>query len=239
MKRISLFLYAIIALFAASCTTTIDGSGAISIKEFRVAKSANVIVLDRSMKLTLSSLVPAGKIEIRTYDNFHQLVEISNSDDVLELSIDNQYTISGSRIEVYASSEQYNGVEAGGGSAVILVGEVSSFSNYHISVSGGSTFTGGVVNAPSSVKIVASGGSFVALEGETAVCDLEAYGGSDISSRFFECDDLEVRLSGGSTAEMTVDNTIKGSLSGGSSINYYGFATDYTIKSEGSSVTQQ
>ena len=93
-------------------------------------------------------------------------------------------------------------------------------SAFDLRLSGASELDGPVDFA--SMTGVLSGASDVSLSGRVGTLDLEASGASDFSILDLEVDVLRVNLSGASSAEVTVNDTIEAILSGASSLGYRG-----------------
>lgn len=79
--------------------------------------------------------------------------------------------------------------------------------------------------AANRVEADLSGASDAKLKGQADQIDLEMSGASTFGTKDFSASDAEVDLSGASDATFTCTATLRGELSGGSTLNYYGNPT--------------
>ena len=180
----------------------------------------NKIFRARVQVATLEKIEASGAARIRSYDNF--------------MSMNSDISLSG------ASS---------------LNGLVVCFGELNITISGASrlkdlTFFGKSINANLSgasdlslkygeidfdCTVDCSGASiFTGSKGSASKCSFTGSGASSFKARNFESDNLDIDLSGASMAEVTVNNTIKGSLTGASTLKYRK-ATNVNVSTHGGS----
>lgn len=84
-----------------------------------------------------------------------------------------------------------------------------------------------------------SGASYADLKGKTEKMDIFASGSSDLNARYFKAEDIDISVSGGSSAEIYANNYINASASGSSNIDYWGNATVSKDKSSNADITKR
>lgn len=131
------------------------------------------------------------------------------------------------------TSKELNVTLSGASSFVITT--ISSEKN-HFKFSGASTSNISKIESKD-IDIDFSGASIINLTGTVTNVDAQLSGASTIGTYEFVCDDFDCELSGASNAELTVNKTIRGSVSGASTIKYKGNASSTVSTSGGSSVT--
>ena len=124
------------------------------------------------------------------------------------------------KLKAYVSFKSLDGLEASGGSDVI--------------VDGGSDFKGKVES--DDLIINASGGSDVNISGKAAKLTIDASGGSDFSGYDFAADICNVEASGGSDVHVTVNKELTANASGGSDVFYKGSGLIRDLKTGGGSI---
>lgn len=118
-----------------------------------------------------------------------------------------------------------------------FVSDIEVVSDLNYIVSGASSVTGTVTGKSATVGV--SGASKADLSGKVTAFHLDVSGASSFSGKsggVFEADDADCDISGASKAELTVNNTISGSVSGASRLTYYGGASSTVSVSGDSSV---
>ncbi len=107
-----------------------------------------------------------------------------------------------------------------------FVSDIEVASDLTYVVSGASKVTGSVTGKSAVVGV--SGASKADLSGKVTALHLDVSGASSFVGKtdgLFEADEASCDISGASKAELTVNNTISGSVSGASLLTYYGSAT--------------
>lgn len=137
------------------------------------------------------------------------------------------------KMKAYVSFKNLDGLEASGGSDVIVDGTIKT-TKMNMEISGGSDFKGKV--EADELRINASGGSDVSISGKAARLTIDANGGSDFNGYDFASDICNVEASGGSDVEITVNKELSASASGGSDIHYKGAGLIRDIKTGGGSI---
>jgi hypothetical protein len=137
------------------------------------------------------------------------------------------------KLKAYVSFKNLDGLEASGGSDVIVDGMIKT-TKLDMEISGGSDFKGKVES--DDLKINASGGSDVNISGRSAKLTIDASGGSDFSGYDFAADICNVEASGGSDVHVTVNKELTANASGGSDVYYKGSGMIRDLKTGGGSI---
>ena len=137
------------------------------------------------------------------------------------------------KLKAYVSFKNMDGLEASGGSDVIVDGTIKT-TKLDMEISGGSDFKGKVES--DDLKINASGGSDVNISGRSAKLTIDASGGSDFSGYDFAADICNVEASGGSDVHVTVNKELTANASGGSDVYYKGSGMIRDLKTGGGSI---
>jgi len=137
------------------------------------------------------------------------------------------------KLKAYVSFKNLDGLEASGGSDVIVDGTIKT-TKLDMEISGGSDFKGKVES--DDLKINASGGSDVNISGKSAKLTIDASGGSDFSGYDFAADICNVEASGGSDVHVTVNKELTANASGGSDVYYKGSGMIRDLKTGGGSI---
>ena len=153
------------------------------------------------------------------------------SDDTLRIGLQPRTTVSNATLEADVTVTSLDAVEASG--AVDLHLGTLTGSTLELQLSGASELDGAVDFESMNGEI--SGASNVSLSGRIGTLDIEASGASELSFLDLEVDVLTVRLSGASSAEVSVSDSIEASLSGASSLRYRGDPDVSTLEVSGAS----
>jgi hypothetical protein len=137
------------------------------------------------------------------------------------------------KLRAYVSFKNLDGLDASGGSDVIVDGTIK-ITKLDMEISGGSDFKGKVES--DDLKINASGGSDVNISGRSAKLTIDASGGSDFSGYDFAADICNVEASGGSDVHVTVNKELTANASGGSDVYYKGTGMIRDLKTGGGSI---
>ena len=163
------------------------------------------------------------------------ITEIKNG--VLKIWFDSKSNLkidwSNRKLKAYVSFKNLDGLEASGGSDVIVDGTIKA-TKLAMEISGGSDFKGKVES--DELKINASGGSDVNISGKAARLNIDASGGSDFSGFDFAADICNVEASGGSDVHVTVNKELSANASGGSDVYYKGTGLIRDLKTGGGSI---
>lgn len=137
------------------------------------------------------------------------------------------------KLKAYVSFKNLDGLEASGGSDVIVDGSIK-VAKLDMGISGGSDFKGKVES--DDLKIHASGGSDVTISGKATRLTIDASGGSDFGGYDFAADICNIEASGGSDVHITVNKELTANASGGSDVFYKGNGLIRDLKTGGGSI---
>jgi len=137
------------------------------------------------------------------------------------------------KLKAYVSIKNLDGLEASGGSDVLVDGAIKT-TKLNMKISGGSDFKGKIES--DELKINASGGSEVTVSGKAAKLTIDASGGSDFSGYDFASDICNVEASGGSDVHVTVNKELSANATGGSDIFYKGTGLIRDLKTGGGNI---
>ncbi len=170
-------------------------------------------------------------------DEYRDKIITEVKDGVLKIWFDWKSNIridwSNRKLRAYVSFKNLDGLEASGGSDVIVDGTIKT-AKLNMEISGGSDFKGKVES--DDLKINASGGSDVNISGRAAKLTIDASGGSDFSGYDFAADICNVDASGGSDVHVTVNKELTAHASGGSDVYYKGSGLIRDLKTGGGSI---
>lgn len=174
-------------------------------------------------------------IEIEANDNLHQYIEVEKVNNLLRIKIQNGVSIRGNAtLKVHiVTNDVLNYFAASGASTISLTDDISS-DDVTISLSGASKFNG-TINS-NTLDIDLSGASNADLQGSTESLSLDATGASTLSDFDMVVQDkANIRLSGASNANLTINGTIDVSASGASNLRYKGTGSITDIDLSGAS----
>jgi hypothetical protein len=133
---------------------------------------------------------------------------------------------------VYVTLPTLASLTASGGSDVRTEGNFAS-DNLKLVASGGSDLA--IAVAAGSLEATASGGSDLRLSGSARSARMRSSGGSDLNASQLTADEVDVDSSGGSDVMIAVRNSIVGSASGGSDVIYSGEPRTVDVDASGGS----
>ena len=139
--------------------------------------------------------------------------------------------IGSKEMKVYISFKNLEKIHASGASDVHVLGQIE-VSTLALELSGASDFHGAIKTTNLSVDC--SGASDATITGSATNSSIEASGASDIKSYELSTDFCNIKASGASKINITVNKELNVRASGASSINYKGEAAIKGISSSGS-----
>ncbi|HEX3046047.1 MAG TPA: head GIN domain-containing protein [Bacillota bacterium] len=147
-----------------------------------------------------------------------KVIEVEQFGKRLEFSLP-PFTITNSRIEIFITMPELTGLNLSGGSIADIAMKVTD-KDFDASLSGGSQLAGSLESRRMELNL--SGGSQSHLTGEADALKVDASGGSQIRQESFMVNKASFSLSGGSTAYISVKETIDVDASGGAQVFYHG-----------------
>jgi len=257
-------LAAAAGLFALSLSTAslaanvVKGSGN-SKREARRVEAFEGVSVHAGIHLNVS--IGDQSVEVKADDNVLPLVRTEVKDGVLEIGFERQswtdsFRMISGNVEVTVRTPRLREVDASGGSEarVEAATEASlrlhSSGGSHVSIdkarartlrieaSGGATVDAAGIDADE-LSAHGSGGSVLTLSGRAQVADLRFSGGTNVKARSLQVDKLSVSGSGGGEARLRSAETIRGGLSGGSTLHVGGSPKSKVNTSGGSEVVYE
>lgn len=218
----------LLAIVASGCTA-VRGSGDVVTIEVPV-DDFNRLAVSHSFDVNVS-VGDEPSLTLRVDDNLESSLEVEVTNDTLRIGLQPRTSVSNATLEADVTVTSLDAVE-GSGAVSIDLGSLAG-STLELQLSGASDLNGAVDF--DNVTGVLSGASNIALSGRVATLDVDASGASDLALLDLEVDGLIVSLSGASSAEVSVNDSIRASLSGASSLRYRGDPDVTTIDVSGAS----
>jgi len=210
MKHILLLISLSLACY--SCTK--DFGDAVT-KEFPVSGTYSAIEVHNGFSVTLSDEVTAPVITVGEKAMDRVVVKVKNSVLIIDFKWGTNY--SGTASVVLPSNITLNEVTLSGGST-FTGGELYG-AEAELHLSGGSVFTG--TADVTELDMVLSGGSVATLSGSsTNSMDMKLSGGSEVHAYELMTPEVDGEMSGGSIAYVTCCTALEVDLSGGSQLSY-------------------
>jgi hypothetical protein len=218
----------LLAIVASGCTA-VTGSGDVVTIEVPV-DDFNRLAVSHSFDVNVS-VGDEPSLTLRVDDNLESSLEVEVTNDTLRIGLQPRTSVSNATLEADVTVTSLDAVE-GSGAVSIDLGSLAG-STLELQLSGASDLNGAVDF--DNVTGVLSGASNISLSGRVATLDVDASGASDLALLDLEVDGLIVSLSGASSAEVSVNDSIRASLSGASSLRYRGDPDVTTIDVSGAS----
>lgn len=218
----------LLAIVASGCTA-VRGSGDVVTIEVPV-DDFNRLAVSHSFDVNVS-VGDEPSLTLRVDDNLESSLDVEVTDDTLRIGLQPRTSVSNATLEADVTVTSLDAVE-GSGAVSIDLGSLAG-STLELQLSGASDLNGAVDF--DNVTGVLSGASNISLSGRVATLDVDASGASDLALLDLEVDGLIVSLSGASSAEVSVNDSIRASLSGASSLRYRGDPDVTTIDVSGAS----
>src|SRR4030095_719094 len=232
MQKILSLLVLTALITTASAQKTISDANA----QKRNVSGFHAIEVSGGIDLYLSQGDEAVAISA-SKDEYRDKIITEVKDGVLKIWFDWKSNVridwSNRKLKAYVSFKNLDGLEASGGSDVIVDGTIKT-AKLNMEISGGSDFKGKVES--DDLKINAMGGSDVNISGKAAKLTIDASGGSDFSGYDFAADICNVDASGGSDVHVTVNKELTANASGGSDVYYKGSGLIRDLKTGGGSI---
>lgn len=159
-------------------------------------------------------------IEVEAPENLQEYIELNVKSGKLSIEVKKRTQIKSScSIKIHIKTAKLNDFEISGASSVKLNNTLKD-DNLMIESSGAASFKGEVdVN---NAEIELDGAASANLAGTATSARIDMSGASQLNDYDFEVNDLNIDLSGASSAKITSLKSIKGDVSGASSLTYDG-----------------
>ncbi len=218
----------VLALVLSGCTA-VRGSGDVIAIDVPIDDFRRLVV-SHSFEVNVT-VGDEPSLTLRVDDNLEASLNVGVTDDTLRIGLEPRTTVSNATLEADVTVTSLDAIE-GSGAVDLHLGTLSG-STLELHMSGASEADGAVDFASVTGEI--SGASNVLLSGRIGTLDIEASGASDLSLLDLQIDVLTVKLSGASSADVSVNDSIEASLSGASSLRYRGNPDVSTLDISGAS----
>ena len=218
-----------VAVLIAGCTA-VRGSGEVMTIDVPV-EGFSRLAISHSFEVNVT-VGDEPSLTLRIDDNLEPNLSVGVTDDVLRIGLLPRTTVSNATLEADVTVTLLEAIEGSGAVGIHLSAPIVG-SALDLQLSGASELDGPMDIA--SMTGVMSGASEVTLSGRVGTLDIEASGASDLAMLDLEVDALRVNLSGASSAEVSVNDSIEASLSGASTLRYRGDPDVSTLDVSGAS----
>lgn len=222
MKPRVLFALLATALLMSSCETdSIRASNEISNREYNFTEYSG-LEISGDFNAFVRFSETEERIEIEANENLHNKILVTKDGNTLKIRLQNNTNIRGNAtLNAYITTRNISNYWVSGDSDIELE-TVLVTDNASIDVRGDSGFTGEIdVNT---IFIDLKGDSEADIFGTATQLDGDLSGDSKLKDYDLSVNDLNLKLSGDSTAFLSVTNTIDIDASGDSELNYRGDA---------------
>ncbi|MFK7785134.1 MAG: DUF2807 domain-containing protein, partial [Crocinitomicaceae bacterium] len=166
-------------------------------------------------------------------DNLHEFIETNVVSGKLKVHYQKNKNISNkSDVKIHITTADLDKFDLSGASSVVLNNTLSSY-DFDLEMSGASDFEGEVNVTNGDIEM--RGASSAKINGTAMDAFVDLSGASTIRKYEFEIETLDVKLSGASTAFLTILNSMSVDLSGASTLNYKGDPVITNINTSGAS----
>lgn len=219
----------IVFALAASGCTVVRGSGDVMTIDVPI-EDVSRLVVSHSFEVNVTvGLEPS--LTLRVDDSLEASLSVGMDGDTLRIGLEPRTTVSNATLEADLTVTSLEAIDGSGAVEIHLA--TLTGSNLDLMLSGASELDGPVDFESMTGEVSAA--SNMSLSGRVGTLEIDASGASDLLLLELEVDDLRIRLSGASDAEITVNDSIEASLSGASSLRYRGDPDVNPLEISGSS----
>jgi len=225
----------IITILFSSChfmgNKTINGSGNVVTQSRSVANFKSIEV-DNAVNVYITQ-DSAFSVKVTIDENLQQYIEVYEKDGVLHVGQKNNTSVNPTgHMKVYVSAPAFERLEASGASYITAEQKITAASVITLDASGASHISA-EIQAPKT-DAEATGASGLTLKGQTKDLSISGQGASHIKCFDLLAENVDVDVSGASSADVFASVDLKAEASGASEIRYKG-AANYTGNSSGAS----
>ncbi len=230
MKLLFTFLFSIAALAGFSQKTISDPN-----VESRPVAAFHAIQVSSSFDVILTQ-GPQASVAVSASDRedvAHIRTTVENG--VLKIGFESDKKIwpRNRKLRAYISASSLDAIDLGGASELKVEG-VLNLATLSLQCTGASQFSG-KVQVTGDLDLQLSGASDASLNGSARATKVRAAGASRLKAWEFTTADCNVKASGASKVQISVDHELSADLSGASSVSYGGKAVIRDIKTSGAS----
>lgn len=236
MKKIMFAVVGLVVL-ASSCVdivvSTVHGEGEI-VTENRTfdPSSVSALAVSSGFDVVLDSSVEPGVVEITTYQNIVEYVDVEVKDGSLDIGMRSGNSYSTERLEARLSPVGLNTFAVSGGADVMCAEKVTFEGNFILAVSGGADVDFADVVADEAIVAV-SGGADVDVNGVCRHLNVAVSGGADADLGDLCAESVEASASGGADLEIYATASYVIEASGAADVEYRDTGAKLDVKSSG------
>lgn len=201
----------LVAVVVAGCTA-VRGSGDVITIDVPI-EGVSRLSVSHSFEVNVT-VGEQPSLTLRVDDNLEASLSVGMDGDTLRIGLEPRTVVSNATLEADLTVTSLEAIE-GSGTVDIHLATLTG-SDFDLQIDGASELDGALEFGSMTGEI--SGASNLSLSGQVGTVDIGASGASDLALLELEVDDLRIRLSGASDAEITVNDSIEASLSGASSL---------------------
>ncbi len=225
-----------LSLTFGSCEKSVKPSDDVT-TETRELSGFTSIDVSEAMEVDILFVPGTEQVVVEANSNLHQYVVTEVVGNKLSIHRKGNVKIKpGATIRVYVTASVLNELEVSGASNVEFVNQVQS-NSLNLEISDASQFGGSCSSNQVSLKI--DGASNVHMSGATQTLTADVSGASSLFDYDFISENLNIDLSGASSASLTVNGVLNVDASGASVLNYKGSGLIQDLKLSGSSTVNK
>lgn len=158
------------------------------------------------------------KVVIKTDENLHEHIVVTNKNGDLSIRVQAEFRESND-LTIYVSFKDVEHMNFGG-ACIINAENQLKFNELDLNLAG-STNTELDITA-NTLNVQVSGASNLTLSGTTQKSDIIVNGAGNLNAEKLSIDEANINVSGGGTAEVTVNEILEATISGGGLLEYSG-----------------
>jgi len=232
MKKFAFILsLAVLAAASTSCKK-IKGSNNVT-TEVRALSTFTQIEVEDAIEVYVTYSPTQELVEVEAPDNLHEFIETNVVSGKLKVHFQHNKRIKTNKpVKIHITTADLNKFDLSGASEVLLNNALNAY-DFDLDMSGASNFEGEVNVSTSDIEL--SGASNAKINGTATDAFVDLSGASTIRKYEFEIETLDVKLSGASSAFLTILTSMSVDLSGASTLNYKGDPVITHINTSGAS----
>jgi hypothetical protein len=209
-------------LIAAGCNRSVSGSGTVTSTPIQgPASGFSRLEVSSSFDVTVS-FGDQENVTLRVDDNVVGHLDVGVSDGTLHVGLESGTSVRDATLHADVTARTLSSIDMSGASQVHL-SDVLTGERVEVVVSGAGRLDG--TAHVDLAKLELSGGSNAKLSGSAGRLEVTESGASQLDAVDLDVSDLAIDLSGASTADVSVTETISAGVSGASSLRYRGSPT--------------
>lgn len=229
----SLLLISILSLFSLSCgQETIQGNGKIITETRNVSAGFSGVHTSGSFDIHIQDGPQDGKIKIEGDEKIIEKITVEVKDNQLHIGFQKGFSLRFSKTIKISFRAKNLSTLALSGSGTIQADGTQNVKDFTASLSGSGDINAKVKAVNTSASI--SGSGDIVLAGETDEFSIGISGSGDISAFKLIAQNVNVRVSGSGDSEISVKNSLTGSVAGSGDIRYKGNPSKIKVNASGS-----